>query len=401
MVRYIYQQKEWPEFTWDQEKLAPILAHLHRRLGRLLGQMQSYGFDLRSEALLRTLTLDVVKSSEIENEILDIDQVRSSIARRLGMQVGGLVPSTRHVDGTVEMMLDATQQFNKPLNRKRLLQWHCALFPTGDSGLYDIIVGKWRDDSNGPMQVISGPIGRERVHYEAPSADKLENEMTAFLTWFNENAPMDPLLKAAIAHFWFVTIHPFEDGNGRIARAIADMQLARADMSNQRFYSMSAQIKKDRNAYYAILEKSQKGTLNITSWLEWFLACLDRALDATENTLSDIIFRARFWEKHVNTKLNDRQRLMLNKLLDNFEGKLTSTKWAKIAKCSQDTALRDIQALIDLNILVKEEGGGRNTSYVLTGIRSGGQLRGSLEIRKDFDAPLSDDLLKRFNQDDK
>lgn len=363
---YIYQRKRWPNFEWNQEKLAPLVAQINHRLGRLIGQMETYGFDLRSEALLRTLTLDVVKSSEIENEILDLNQVRSSIARRLGMNIGGLVPSDRHVEGTVDMMLDATQHFDKPLNKKRLFDWHAALFPTGRSGMYSITVGNWRNDQQGPMQVISGPIGKERVHYEAPAADKIENEMAMFLKWFNQKQNMDPVLKAAIAHFWFVTIHPFEDGNGRIARAIADMQLARADMSSQRFYSMSAQIRKERKAYYDILEHSQKGTLDINEWLEWFFACLDHAVDATESTLSDIIRKARFWETFSKTEFNSRQRLILNKLLDHFEGKLTTSKWAKITKCSQDTALRDIQELMRLNILKKEEGGGRSTSYILT-----------------------------------
>lgn len=365
MVTYIHQLPDWPAFAWDQAKLAPLLAHVNHRLGRLLGQMSTYGFDLRSEALLRTLTLDVVKSSEIENEVLDLDQVRSSIARRLGMDIAGLVPADRYVEGTVDMMLDATQHFNAPLTKQRLFDWHAALFPTGRSGMYSILVGAWRNDSQGAMQVVSGPDGRERVHYEAPAAAKVDAEMTAFLAWFNQDQALDPVLKAALAHFWFVTIHPFDDGNGRIARAIADMQLARADKSSQRFYSMSAQIKKEHKAYYDMLEKSQKGSLNIFAWLEWFLVCIDHALDATETTLSDIIRRARFWEMHTALALNERQRFMLNKLLDDFVGKLNTSKWAKMAKCSQDTALRDIQYLIEQKILVKEIGGGRNTSYVL------------------------------------
>lgn len=366
MTTYLHQLKEWPDFTWDQEKLAPLLGKINHRLGRLIGRMETYGFDLRSEALLRTLTLDVVKSSEIENETLDFNQVRSSIARRLGLNIGGLVPSEPRIESTVKMMLDATQHYAKPLTKQRLKDWHTELFAAGHSGFYPILIGDWRTDSQGPMQVVSGPYGKERVHYEAPSADKLEKEMTAFLTWFNQKQAIDPLLKAGIAHFWFVSIHPFEDGNGRIARAIADMQLARADMSSQRFYSMSAQILKERNAYYKILEESSKGTLDISEWLEWFLHCIDHALDVTESVLSDIIRRAQFWEKHAQTDFNERQRMMLNKLLDNFVGKLTTTKWAKITKCSPDTALRDINYLVEHNILEKEPGGGRNTSYVIS-----------------------------------
>ena len=323
------------------------------------------GFSLRSEAMLQTLTHDVVKSSEIEGEILDREQVRSSIARRLGIEIGALTPADRDVEGIVEMMLDATQKYDEHLTEERLFGWHAALFPTGRSGMHKIAVGAWRDDSSGPMQVVSGAIGKERVHYEAPAAAKLPGEMKAFLDWFETKDGTDPVLRTAIAHLWFVTIHPFEDGNGRIARAIADMALARSDHSPQRFYSMSAQIRQERNAYYDMLEATQKGDLDITSWLDWFLACLDRALDGAENTLADVFRMAEFWKKHAGATFNNRQRDMLNRLLDGFEGKLTTSKYATIEKTSPDTALRDITDLVERGILAKDEGGGRSTSYSL------------------------------------
>lgn len=366
MAKYIYQRKEWPTFDWDQARLAPLLATTHRRLGHLMSRMEEMGLHSLEEAQLRILTLDVIKNSEIENEILDLDQVRSSIARKLNIDAGGLIPSDRYVEGTVEMMLDATQNYEQPLTQERLSNWHAALFPTSRSGIHPIITGDWRTDNQGPMQVISGPYGNQRVHYQAPSADKIEHEIKTFLSWFNKEQHIDPLIKAAIAHLWFVTIHPFEDGNGRIARTIADMQLARADKSSQRFYSMSAQIRKERKAYYTILEKTQKSTLDITGWLEWFLNCINHALAETENTLSDILRRAHFWKMHIDSHFNERQRFMLNKLLDDFFGNLTSSKWAKLTKCSQDTATRDIQDLINRGILRKESAGGRSTSYSLT-----------------------------------
>lgn len=366
MALYIYQLPDWPHFTWQQDQIAAILAEVRHRQGRLLGRMETLGFNLQAEASLQTLTLDVLKSSEIEGELLDADQVRSSIAQRLGMDIAGLVPADRHVEGIVEMMLDATQQYQEPLSEDRLFGWHAALFPTGRSGMHKIVVGAWRDNTkNDPMQVVSGAMGKEKVHFEAPEADRLNVEMNQFITWFNENSSMDAVIKAAIAHLWFVTVHPFDDGNGRVARAIADMQLARADGTPHRFYSMSAQIRKDRNEYYDILEATQKGSLDITRWLLWFLQCLDRAITATDETLGGVLRKARFWEKYGVTPLNDRQRQMLNKLLDGFEGKLNTSKWAKITKASQDTALRDIQDLIDKKILIKETGGGRSTSYIL------------------------------------
>jgi Fic family protein len=366
MKRYIYQIPKWPNFEWDAEKLAPQVTAVHQRLGRLLGRMEALGFTLRTEAELQTLTLDVLKNSEIEGEILNSEQVRSSIARRLGIQLDDFVTASRDVEGVVEMMLDATQHFDKPLTKERLWDWHAALFPTGRSGMHQILVGAWRDDSQGPMQIVSGPHGHERVHFEAPEAPHLEKEMKIFLQWFNLKQTIDPILKAGIAHLWFVTVHPFDDGNGRIARTITDMQLARVGQNTQRFYSMSAQILRERKVYYDILERTTKGSLNITAWLEWFLACLERSLIATENTLGDILRKARFWETNAMLMMNERQRLMLNKLLDGFTGKLTSSKWAKITKCSQDTALRDILDLVGREILVKDAAGGRSTSYSMT-----------------------------------
>ena len=369
-MKYIHQLNIWPKFIWDHEQIASILGVVRNRQGRLIGRMEALGFPLRSEAILQTLTLDVLKSSEIEGEIFDPKQVRSSIARRLGMDIGGLVSSDRHVDGVVEMMLDATQNFDKPLTKDRLFGWHASLFPAGRSGMHKITVGAWRDDSHGPMRVVSGPAGRERVHFEAPETSRLNGEMKNFLDWFKPE-DMDPVLKAGIAHLWFVTLHPFEDGNGRIARAIADMQLARADGSRERFYSMSVQIRQERNVYYDVLEKTQKNThvtkagIDITAWLVWFLACLNRALDTTESTLAGVFQKARFWESHPAESINERQRTMINKLFDGFEGKLTSTKWARTTKCSQDTAHRDILDLVEKGVLVKDSAGGRSTSYLL------------------------------------
>jgi Fic family protein len=364
-MRYIHKRDDWPVFRWDEGAIAAKLAAVRHRQGRLLGRMEGLGFDLRNEAMLRTLTQDVVKSSEIEGEILDADQVRSSIARRLGIDIGALTPADRDVEGVVEMMLNATRYYDKPLTVERLFDWHAALFPTGRSGMSRIIVGAWRDDHSGPMQVVSGPIGRERVHYQAPDADRVDAEMAAFLDWFDQKPDIDPALKAALAHLWFVTIHPFDDGNGRIARAIADMALARSEGSAQRFYSMSTQIQHERNAYYDQLEATQKGDLDITPWLDWFLGCLDRAFDGAEAVLANVFEKARFWEKHARAPFNPRQSAMLNRLLDGFEGKLTSSKWAKIEKCSSDTALRDINELIDQGVLQKDPGGGRSTSYSL------------------------------------
>lgn len=366
MAKYIHQSTNWPQFVWREEEVLVPLVDVRYRQGRLLGRMESLGFLLQSEANLQTLTLDVVKSGEIEGELLDTDQVRSSIALRLGMEIAGLVPADRHIDGVVEMMLDATQQCEQVLSAERLFGWHAALFPTGRSGMHKITVGRWRDNAkDDPMQVISGALGREVVHFQAPDADRLDDEMSRFIQWFNDEKKLDPVLKAAVAHLWFVTIHPFDDGNGRIARAITDMQLSRADRSAQRFYSMSAQIRKERKQYYDILESTQKDSLDITEWLTWFLQCLDGAIRSTDETLAIVLKKAAFWDKHGTALLNGRQQLMINKLLDGFEGKLNTSKWAKITRASVDTALRDIQDLVTKDILVKEAAGGRSTSYIL------------------------------------
>jgi Fic family protein len=368
LMKYIHELKKWPEFHWSQDRIADKLASVRHQQGRLIGRMEALGFKLRSEAVLKTLTEDVIKSSEIEGEVLDEEQVRSSIARRLGMDAGGLVPADRDVEGVVEMMLDATQQYDQKFTKERFFDWHASLFPTGRSGIGKIRVGQWRDDRAGPMQVVSGPIGKEKVHYQAPPAKQVAREIRAYLTWFNRKDSIDPVLKAALAHLWFVTIHPFEDGNGRIARALTDMILARSENSPQRFYSMSAQIQAERKTYYDILETTQKGNLDITEWLEWFLGCLDRAFWSAGTILADVLEKARFWERHGAKPFNDRQRKILNRILDGFEGKLTSSKWAKLGKCSQDTASRDIDDLLKHGILVKNPGGGRSTSYSLADI---------------------------------
>lgn len=365
MPNYIHQCEAWPKFEWNSEAISESLAAVSRRQGRLIGRMEALGFTLREEAVLRTLTQDVLKSSEIEGEILDADQVRSSIARRLGMDIGALTSADRNVEGVVEMMLDATQNYDKPLTKERLFAWHAALFPTGYSGMNKIIVGDWRDDSDGPMKVVSGSIGREKVHYEAVAAPDVPDAMDTFLAWFNDKPAIDPVLIAAVSHLWFVTIHPFEDGNGRSARAIADMALARSEATRQRFYSMSAQIRLERNAYYDMLEHTQKGDLDITNWIGWFLACLDRAFDGAEETLAAVLQKAQYWETYAAQAINDRQRRIINALLDGFEGKLTSSKYAKITKSSQDTASRDINDLVAKGMLIKDPAGGRSTSYSL------------------------------------
>lgn len=366
-MKYIYELKKWPEFRWDEAHLSEEVASIRHRQGRLIGRMEGLGFKLREEAALQSLTQEILKTSEIEGEKLDREQVRSSLARRLGMDVAGLKHADRNVDGIVEMMLDATQKFDKSLTADRLFGWHAALFPGGHNRVLKIRVGKWRDDKVGPMQVVSGPTGREKVHFQAPDASQIDKEMRTFLTWFNGKKPMDGVLKAALAHLWFVTIHPFEDGNGRIARAIAELALARSEMTSQRFYSMSTQILLERKDYYAILESTQKGSLDITDWLDWFLGCLDRAFKGSEALLSSVLKKAEFWEKHGGESFNERQRKILNLLFDGFEGKMTSTKWAKMGKCSQDTASRDIDDLVKRAILAKNPAGGRSTSYSLAG----------------------------------
>ena len=365
MKDFIHQKDKWPNFTWRSDELINLLSEARNLQGRLLGKMESLDFELRNEALLDTLTLEVLKSSEIEGEILNPEQVRSSLARRLGLEIGGLVESDRNVDGIVEMMIDATSNCFKPLTAERLFDWHAALFPTGRSGMYRITVADWRKDITGPMQVVSGAMGKEKVHFQAPDSSLIENEMRQFLEWFNKNEKTDLVIKAAIAHLWFVTIHPFDDGNGRITRALTDMLLAQSDKSTQRFYSMSAQIRFERKQYYEILEKTQKGNLDITEWIQWFFSCLINSLKSTDTVLNRVFFKADFWNKHSKTIINERQKKLLNRLLDGFEGKLTSSKWAKIAKCSKDTAIRDINDLIDKDILQKDAAGGRSTNYEL------------------------------------
>lgn len=363
-IMYIHQLQEWPELTWDNSALLPLLANIRHRQGRLIGRMEGLGFRLRAEAQLSTLTQDVVKSSEIEGERLDADEVRSSIASRLGLEYAGTSVPSRHVEGIVEMMLDASQNFAEPLTERRLLGWHAALFPTGHSGLHKIAVGEWRKPGSDPMQVVSGPIGREKVHFEAPVAAKLETEMATFLRWF-ETATVDPVLRSGIAHLWFVTIHPFADGNGRIARAITDLALTRSDETAERFYSMSAQIEAERKAYYDKLEAAQKTGLEITPWLTWFLECLHRAIESAEEKLQLALQKRRLWECIDSALVNERQRKVVNRLFEGFDGKLTTSKYAKLAKCSPDTALRDIKELIERGVLQQDAGGGRSTNYSL------------------------------------
>lgn len=362
VAKYIYQYKNWTSFTWRESEINALFGEVRNLQGRILGQMNTLGFATKEEATLRTLTLDVIESSAIEGEKLDYDQVRSSIARRLGINIAGLVPANRKVDGVVEMMLDATQNFQKPLTKKRLCGWHSALFPTGHSGMLKIEVARYR---TGEMQIVSGAMGKERVHYEAVPGAKVKEEMDQFLTWFNDKNTIDPVLKSAIAHFWFIIIHPFDDGNGRIARAISDLMLARADGTSERFYSMSSQILVERKKYYETLQRVQHSSGDLTDWLSWFLHCLKKSLVATEQTLQKIMRKNEFWQKHESSELNERQRLVLNKLFDGLDGKLKSSKWAKIAKCSPDTALRDINDLMDKQILRQEQAGGRSTSYEL------------------------------------
>ena len=366
--KYVHELREWPGFTWDSKGLAPLLSEVRLRQGLLVGKMRGYGLASRWTATLKVLTEETIKSSAIEGVVLDPENVRSSLARRLGLEVGGLTAhKDRTVDGVVEMMLDATQQFSKPLTKERLFEWHAHLFPGVRTTRDKFRVGAWRDDSQGPMQVVSGPVGRHKIHYEAPAADRVEDETGKFLAWFDGNEQEDPLLKAGIAHLWFVTIHPFEDGNGRIGRAIAEMCLARSDGSAQRFYSMSSQILEERKVYYEVLEKTQAGSLDITEWLTWFLECLGRAIEQSNQITSSALEKELFWKrlKQRKVSLNDRQTKVLNKLFSGFEGKLTRDKWMKMTKASSRTALRDIEELIALGAIEQEEAGGRSTSYRL------------------------------------
>lgn len=362
MAKYIYQYTSWPNFIWDEQEVQVILGRVRHLQGKLFGQMNALGFSIKEETLLSTLTVDVLKSSEIEGEKLNYDQVRSSIAKKLGLDYNDTIYPSRDVEGVVEMMLDATQKYNQPLTEERLFDWHAALFPTGRSGLYKIETACYR---TGEMQIVSGPIGKERVHYHAPPPKNMKKEMDVFLNWFNSDSKLDLVVKSAVAHFWFIIIHPFDDGNGRIARAISDLLLARSENSTFRFYSLSSQILLERKIYYNILQEIQHSEGDITEWIHWFLSCLYRALKSTEETIKKVLRKAEFWDKHNETILNGRQRLMLNKLLDGFEGKLKTSKWAKIAKCSQDTALRDIKDLMKKEILKQEKSGGRSTNYEL------------------------------------
>jgi len=368
MVKYIYENKNWTDFSWQDKVINAVFGEVRLMQGKIIGQMNSLGFFAKEEATLTALTLDVVKSSEIEGELLNYDQVRSSIARRLGINTAGLVSSSRHIEGVVEMMLDATQRYTLPLTEKRLFGWHAALFPTGYSGPYLIEVGRYR---TGEMQIVSGAIGKEKVHYKAVKPELVKTEMDKFLDWFNNENCLDPVLKAAIAHFWFIIIHPFDDGNGRIGRAITDMLLASAEGSGERFYSMSGQILAERKLYYEVLQKMQHSSGDITEWIDWFLHCLKNAMLSTENTTQKIMRKAEFWKLHENTPINERQRLILNKLFDNFEGKLQTSKWAKIVKTSTDTALRDIKDLVEKGILKQTDEGGRNVNYELVDFKLG------------------------------
>lgn len=373
---YIWQRADWPELRYDLVTLSAPLAAASRAQGLLLGRLADVGMALRDEASLAALTEEVIRTSEIEGEILDLQSVRSSIARRLGVDIAAVAPVDRHVEGVVEMVLDATANHAQPLTDKRLFGWHAALFPTGYSGMSEVLVGRWRDETTGPMQVVSGPVDRRRVHYEAPPASALARETARFLTWANQDTGEPALIKAGLAHLWFVTLHPFDDGNGRIARAVGDLFLARADGSAQRFYSLSAEIQRARQDYYDILEQTQQGTLDVTAWLAWFLQTLERAMSGSQGTLDGVLNKARFWQRWAGTPMNERQVKLLNRLLDGFEGNLTSSKWAKIAKCSPDTALRDIQELLTLGALHKLAGGGRSTGYALASARDGISMRG-------------------------
>lgn len=367
MAKYIYEYPNWTGFSWNDKAINAVFGEVRLKQGKIIGQMNALGFSAKEEATLTTLTLDVVKSSEIEGEVLNYDQVRSSIARRLGINTAGLVRSSRHIEGVVEMMLDATQRYSKPLTQKRLFGWHASLFPTGHSGPYEIEVGRYRTRE---MQVVSGAMGKEKVHYQAVKPERVKAEMTKFLDWFNNDNTLDPVMKAAIAHFWFIIIHPFDDGNGRIGRAITDMLLARAEGSGERFYSMSSQILTERKRYYQVLQKVQHSSGDITEWIEWFLNCLKNAMLASEHTTDKVLHKAEFWKRYENTPINERQRLMLNKLFDGFEGRLQTSKWAKITKTSNDTALRDIKYLIEKGILRQTGEGGRSANYELVEFKS-------------------------------
>jgi Fic family protein len=363
---YIYESPQWPNLKWNTNLLSDQLATVRHQQGRLIGRMEALGFKLREEACFDALTKDALTTSEIEGQLLAPEQVRSSLARRLGIETAAFVSADREVDGVVDMLLDATQKYASPLTKERLFGWHSALFPTGWSGMFQIKVGRLRDDTTGPMQVVSGSFGRERIHFQAPAAESLNQEMDKFLDWFENNKELDPVLKSGVAHLWFITLHPFDDGNGRIARAIADLALARSEQTHRRFYSMSAQIAIDRKAYYSMLEQTQKGTVDITAWLQWYLACLERAIQGAQSIQASVLRKAQFWDSIAPISINERQNKILNKMLTDFRGKLNTSKWAKLAKCSQDTALRDILYLVEQGVLKKDTAGGRSTSYFLS-----------------------------------
>lgn len=365
---FIWQSPDWPRFTWQEDRLLQPVAAARLRQGRLLGGMARLGFDQKREAQLEALTEDVLKTAEIEGELLDPHSVRSSLARHLGVPHAATAPADRRADGVVAMLLDATEHFDAPLTAERLWGWQAALFPTGYSGVHRVRTGGWRDDREGPMQVVSGPMGRQRVHYEAPPAGRLDAEMGAFLEWFNRGTEPEGLLRAGLAHLWFVTVHPFDDGNGRVARAVADQALAQSEGAGQRFYSMSSQIRKERSAYYDMLERTQRGTLDVTEWLLWFLDCLSRAIEGADATAGRVLEKADFWQRHAGTPLTARQKAVLNRLLDGFEGRLTTRKWAALGKCSIPTAQRDINELVARGILARNPGGSRNTSYAVAGL---------------------------------
>lgn len=362
-MKYIYQNTDWHAFRWCGEKINNLLLDIQKAQGYLLGKMDALGFEVKNNALLNVLTENILKSSEIEGEILNKEQVHSSVARKLGLDFNQNINVERNIEGVVDMMFDATQNFTQPLTKERLFGWHASLFPTGYSGMYKIDVGQYRSDKNGPMQVVSGHLGKEKIHYEAPSAEILDQEMNYLIDYIN-NDETNLLIKAGVAHLWFVVLHPFEDGNGRIARALTDMLLAKNDNSSYRFYSMSSQIQKNRKTYYEILEKTQKGSMDITNWLVWFLENLLLAINSSEDILKGVLKRAEFWQKNINITFNERQKKVLNRFMDDFKGNLTTTKWAKMCNCSQDTATRDVSDLIDKKIL-KKLGTGRSTHYVL------------------------------------
>lgn len=362
---YIYQQREWPRFTWDDSRIVSLLGQVRNAQGRMLGEMNAMGFDVQNNALLESHQAEIISSFTIEGELLNKEEVRSSLARHLGMVDQQTVQVSRDIDAVVAMMLDASQFFKQPITAERLFGWHAALFPTGYSGMHKITTGNWRVDDKGPMQVVSGALGKQKIHFEAPHALEVSKQMRYFLEWLNSPSNTDPVINAAIAHLWFLTVHPFDDGNGRIARAITDLMLARSDDSSLRFYSLSKQILEEKKAYYANLESSQKGTMDITNWITWFLGCLHRSIETARHTLKDVLNKASFWKQHQSQSLNSRQKYMVNKLFDDFFGKLNTSKWAKMNKCSRDTAFRDIQDLVQKDMLQKDEGGGRSTTYSL------------------------------------